>query len=272
MRMPLRTTFFYSLLVCQVLTSCNNSANSSASADTTGFFSDTMDASLDSSSFGHTSDTSHSINEDGGQVDSTITDGSTTPQQREKTAVLGYSYFKDMKQKETRDIHAYVTINNPASTVVSVLKEFNAQDIPQRKNDTASIFTKNIFQYKWLDVTLVDPDHDFTIVSIHPNSLQQIDPVNGNHWQWSVTPKTDKKLVRIKLRVQGIYSDQKKEQFESEEIPIIIHLNYGIFRTIWTWIEVNPEKALTIVFIPLLAYFANNFFKRKRKNPSDPAS
>src|SRR5687768_4352878 len=59
-------------------------------------------------------------------------------QDPERTAFLGYSFFKKMKQNETRRISAYVLIDHPESEVVYRLEEINEDHIPVRKSDTVS--------------------------------------------------------------------------------------------------------------------------------------
>src|SRR5215218_8254568 len=43
--------------------------------------------------------------------------------EKKRTAILGYSYYKNMKQHETRRISAFVEVNNPASVVINKLEE-----------------------------------------------------------------------------------------------------------------------------------------------------
>lgn len=179
---------------------------------------------------------------------------------KKRSAVLGYSYFKNMRYDETRSINVYVSVINSISKVIDTLREINSEIPPSRKNDTASIITKsvitkNILLYKYLTVSLIDPDSNFNIKGIHDNDRQQIDSTADNSWAWSVTPKTKKSHVRLVLKVIAEKQDGSLEPFGARNIPIDISVDTGIFRAIYLWLYSNPDKALAIVLIPLIGFF-----------------
>lgn len=194
--------------------------------------------------------------------------GYDTVQQR--SGILGYSFFRTMKQNETRNIYAYVTINHPQSTVRSILQEINSEDIPPvRENDTASIYTKNILLYKYLDVSLIDPGGQCIITPVHESNRQLIDTVQGNSWQWAVTPKTKEKQVRLILKVNAEKPDGSSNPLGSRNIAIDISLEINFFRSVWTWLYDNPEKLLVLILIPLVAFFGGKLFNRKKAAGKD---
>lgn len=184
-----------------------------------------------------------------------------------KYGVLGYSYFKAMRQNETRNINAYISIVNPANKVIDTLKEVNSDVVAKRKNDTASIFTQNLILYKYADVILVDADSNFTIRQIHENSRQKIDSVSGNFWTWAITPKTKNTTATLILKVVAEKPDGSREAFQVKNIPISINLDPGIFRSVYSWLYENPEKLLVLILIPLVAFFWKQItgFLGKRK-------
>lgn len=189
-----------------------------------------------------------------------------------RTGILGYSFFKKMKQNETRDIYVYVTINNPKSEVIGDLKDLNQDYIPVRRGDTASIYTQNILLYRYLDVKLIDPDHDFDVVQVHDSGRQLIDTIEGNHWQWSITPRTYKKQAQLILKVTAEKPDGTKDQFKSKDISIEITLEYGVFRRIWTWLMDHPERFLILLIIPFIGWIGKELYNamknaiKKRKS------
>lgn len=175
-----------------------------------------------------------------------------------------------MKQNETRNIYAYVTINHPQSAVQSILQEINSEDIPPaRENDTASIYTKNILLYKYLDVSLIDPAGQCIITPVHESNRQLIDTVQGNSWQWAVTPKTKEKQVRLILKINAEKPDGSSNSLGSRNIAIDISLEINFFRSMWTWLYDNPEKLLVLILIPLVAFFGGKFFNRNKKAEKD---
>jgi len=282
------------LLICIIiLFSCNDNANNpgtSTSADsstniTSHDTSDVVMGSIPVGSDTHSSDTSKGFENPGSDVkkrrlikidkNAATTDsgsysqtsierpGFDTVQQR--SGILGYSFFRTMKQNETRNIYAYVTINHPQSTVRSILQEINSEDIPPvRENDTASIYTKNILLYKYLDVSLIDPGGQCIITPVHESNRQLIDTVQGNSWQWAVTPKTKEKQVRLILKVNAEKPDGSSNPLGSRNIAIDISLEINFFRSVWTWLYDNPEKLLVLILLPLVAFFGGKFFKRKK--------
>lgn len=194
--------------------------------------------------------------------------GLDTVQQR--SGILGYSFFRTMRRNETRNIYAYVTINHPQSAVRSILQEINSEDIPPvRENDTASIYTKNILLYKYLDVSLIDPGGQCIITPVHESSRQLIDTVQGNNWQWAVTPKTKEKQVRLILKVNAEKPDGSSNPLGSRSIAIDISLEINFFRSVWTWLYDNPEKLLVLILIPLAAFFGGKVFNRRKEAGKD---
>lgn len=181
--------------------------------------------------------------------------GSSGTSVKARSGVLGYSYFKSMRQNETRNINAYVTIINSSTWVIDTLKEITSEILPERKSDTSSIFTENIVLFKSLNIDLLDPNSDFVIKPVHENSRQVIDSLAGNFWTWAITPKTNKAKSRLILRVVAERPDGSQQVFRAKEIPINISLDRGLLRTVYLWLYNNPEKTLVLILIPLAALF-----------------
>jgi hypothetical protein len=195
---------------------------------------------------------------------------------KKKSAILGYSYFTHMRQNETRSIYAQVkainvtdVINKVAEDVMMDLKDVNTQIQPTRKSDTASYFTeKNIYYYKYLTITLNDPDSNFRIDSSYNSQRQEIDTTNEekNVWHWAVTPKTSVKNARLFIKVLAEKEDGVKKTIDTREIAINIQLETNFWRTLIDWLVKNPEKLLVLILIPLVAYFGKKIFDRNKAN------
>lgn len=185
--------------------------------------------------------------------------------------ILGYSYFKNMRQNETRKIFAYLDIINSTSKIVDTLKEINSDIQPERENDTASVFTENMLLYKFIKVDLIDPDNDFVIKQIHDSSKQEIYDEGGNNWSWAVTPKTKKIHTRLTLRVSAEKPKGDHDIFKSKDIPIDITVDPNIFRSIYMWLYDNPDKTLAVVIIPLVVFFRKQIVALFKKKPKPSA-
>ena len=200
------------------------------------------------------------------------------PALQKKSAILGYSYFSHMRQDETRNIYAHVLsvnnakdINRLAETIQLNLQEANNQVKPERRSDTASYFVdQNIFFYKYLTITLSDPDNNFKIDSLGISPKQLIDTVDNNLWQWAVTPKTSTKNARLVLKVAAEKGDGISKPIDTREIAINIQLETNFWRTLITWLRTNPEKLLVLILIPLAAYFGKKIFESKKLNKDKP--
>ena len=197
-----------------------------------------------------------------------LPDDKETNNVAKRSAVFGYSFFKNIKQHETRNINAYVSILNQVSTVINTLKDINATDVPERSNDTATVMTRNIFVFKALSIQLLNAgDSDFIIKSFS-EARQIIDSANGNSWTWSVTPRTDKLHGRLIMNVVAEKQDGSREPFNIINIPITIIIDKALDRTLWQWMMDNPEKVITIILIPFIVFFwkeLTGLFKKKEK-------
>lgn len=188
-----------------------------------------------------------------------------------RSAILGYSYFSHMRQHETRSVYAYISINNPQSVVISTVRNLSANENPVRRNDTVTINTYdlNMLLYKYVDVNLLQNDSDFIIHEVHPSARQEIDSVYGNKWQWNITPKTTKKFASLTLNVIAEKPNGSRDRFESRNISIDIAIDKSLNRTVWSWMMDNPGKTLTLVIIPLVAFFGKRIFGDKKAAPAD---
>lgn len=188
-----------------------------------------------------------------------------------RSAILGYSYFSNMRQHETRSVYAYISINNPESVVISTVQDLTADENPVRTNDTVTINTYNLnmLLYKYVDVNLLQNDSDFIIREVHPIARQEIDSIYGNKWQWNITPKTTKEFTTLTLNVVAEKPNGSRDRFESRNISIDITIDKSINRTVWNWMMDNPGKTLTLVIIPLVAFFGRRYFGDKKAAPPD---
>lgn len=217
------------------------------------------------------SPSSKSISKDEEMIKDSNSNTGIDEQNKKRSAVLGYSFFKNMREHETRDINAYVTIINKISLVIDTLKEINGSDIPERSNDTATILSKNIILFKALDIELANGGDSNFIIKPFAESRQVIDASDGNSWTWAITPRTNKKYGALIMNVIAEKPDGSREPFSTIKIPITISIDSDIGRSLWQWMMDNPEKVITIILIPFIVFFwkqISSLFKKKANNQS----
>jgi|GEM_PF-2504191 len=183
-----------------------------------------------------------------------------------RSGILGYSFFREMKRSETKNIHAFISIRHSESALRDTIRIINAQEEPNKRNDTVSIFTQNILLYHYVDVRLLDPDHSFTIEQVHDSARQEVDETDGNHWEWAITPNIDRKEARLILKVVAEKPDKPAEPFESRTIPITINVNTNIVRPLWIYLYDHPEYVFTAILIPLAVYVGKRIFDRRKNS------
>jgi len=183
-----------------------------------------------------------------------------------KEAILGYSYFKKMQQGNSKDINVFVSIKFPASTLIDTLKKINIPETGEFKNDTPSIatsmFPNNISDCDSVDVTLTDPERSFNIDTL--GSTRQ--PVAElSRWTWAVTPVTDNKSAKLILNAVPIRKDHSTRNINPEVIIITVEIVPSFFRKLWIFINNNPWTIITVIIIPLIAFFGKRLFGSKNQ-------
>lgn len=188
---------------------------------------------------------------------------------QKKNAFLGYSYPLLVPRGETRNINAYVTIRNSTSFIKDTLKEIiiDQQGEYSEKKDTIVIFPNNILFYKSLQVTLLDPSNDFTIVRIHNTDSQEVDTINGNRWQWSITTRSSKKVATLLLKAVGMGRDGTPDKFDDKNIPIRIAIDPTITRGFFNYLTDNPAISVPIIvaFLGFIGWLIKWWLGKKKE-------
>lgn len=88
--------------------------------------------------------------------------------------------------------------------------------------------------------------------------------------QWNITPKTTKEFTILTLNVIAEKPNGSRQNFESRNIAIDITIDKSLGRKVWDWMMDNPGKTLTIVIIPLVAFFGKRIFGNgKNEKPKE---
>ncbi len=185
-----------------------------------------------------------------------------------RSARMAYSYCPEMKRNEAADVNVYVSIVNPTSVVVDNLMRIVAQqhNPTTGKSDADSIIATNILLYKRMKVVLIDPESAFKIDSVYGKQWQTVDSMGDNRWRWSVIPKTDAKAAKLIIKVvaetpEGVIKDIDDRTFyvKVKLTPPIV-----VVRSWWSYLTDNPAMVVTVILIPLIAYFGKRYFDRKK--------
>lgn len=189
---------------------------------------------------------------------------------QKKSAILGYSYPVTLLRSATDYINVFVTISHPERLVRDTLEKISkSQNIFHINNDTVVIYPNNIFLYKFLTVTLLDPNGDFKMTPVHDSNRQEIDTIAGNSWRWSLTTTTTQPSARLILKVTAESAGSATIPLQQTDIPIkvlIDNSNYG--RRIWIYLTDNLGWTLggiATLITGIFSFYALRFYNRKDK-------
>jgi hypothetical protein len=264
-----KSNFFLSCLAAFVIVlfvySCNNSANyDEHSSDSVSAPEQSAGTTVPSPSPVDSS----SSNNTGSMTRPAPDTVATFPPEVGKSAVLGYSYPERIRRKEVKNVNAFLTVNLPESKVRDTLKKITEKQLRQlQKDDTTHILTENLILYEEVEVQLIDPGSVFTITPVFPES-QKVDTIRGNRWRWSLTTTTDQVFGDLILKVTVKNPNTNPERLEDHSFQITVEVDppISILRRSWLFLMDNPGVVVTVILIPLIAFFGKRYFDRRDKN------
>jgi hypothetical protein len=187
-------------------------------------------------------------------------------QTNRKSANIAYSYFTTIKRNEVKHIMAYLSINKPEAKVKDTLRQIERTSTVNSENEDSSIINSLYIPlvYESIEISLIDLAGDYSITPTgHTSNKQRIDTVKGNKWDWSIITKTDKPSTTLILKITA-YLSGDREELERREIPIRIKLEQNIIRKLWATLLDDPKYFLTVILVPLFAYFGKRYFDKKK--------
>ncbi len=200
-----------------------------------------------------------------------------------KKAVLGFSYFKQIPQNETRDLRVFVKVQGESKQVAQRIREIEKQEMEFVKRDDSSVvcIINNIEAFKKLSIKPIFDEEDFKVTRIDdtnsgsetdPNE-QMVDFVNGNYWKWSVKAiaKTPH-LGMITLRIKAETPAGQKIQLAERQINIKIGIDAPqptAWQKLLSFLNEHFKEILSLIIIPLAIYLFNLIRKRFSKNTSE---
>lgn len=208
-------------------------------------------------------------------------------EEKPKNAVLGFSYFPEIPQYETRDLRVFVKVQGDEIQVAKKLREIEKEDMEFTKTDDSSVvcLIKNIQAYKKLSIKPIFDEEDFRVtrvdedvqglVDIDPNE-QTLDFKNGNYWHWKVKAiAKSAHMGNITLRIKAETPEGQKIQLAERQINIKIGINVpklSFGEKVYAFADSHFKEILSLIIIPLALYLVNILRKRffAKKEIDDP--
>lgn len=188
---------------------------------------------------------------------------------KEKSARLAYNYSSEMKRNVSEDINVYVSIVNSSSFVKATLMKIIAkQKNPNtHKTNTDSIVTANILLFKRIKVVLMDPESAFKVDSTFGNGWQDVDSIGDNRWRWTVIPKTSQPNAKLIIKVTAQTPTGAVKDIDDRTFFINVEMTgpFQMIREWWIYLQEHPQLFLTVIIIPLIAFFGRRYFDRKKE-------
>ena len=188
---------------------------------------------------------------------------------KKKSARLAYNYSSEMKRDVSEDINVYVSIVNSGSFVKDTLMKIVAQQKNPNNHKTKadSIVCANILLYKRIKVELIDPESSFKIDSVYGNAWQDVDSIGDNRWRWSVIPLTNHPMAKLVIKVVAKTPAGAVEDIDDRTFYIKVKMTgwMQMLRDWWIYLQDHPELVVTVILIPVIAYFGKRYFDRKSK-------
>jgi hypothetical protein len=185
-----------------------------------------------------------------------------------KPASLGLSYSPTMKLGETKTIIVRVDANHTQAQVAAEVRHVVKEETGWLKTtDSTAILTTALQLYDSLRVSLICDTADFQVKQLMPNTLQKIDLVGGNQWEWEIKAiSPSKHQAIITLNVNATTPDAAKVLLTPRDIPITIYFDFTDVVRGWVrYSGQHPEYTVPSIVVPLIVTAYNVRKKRRQK-------
>ncbi|WP_156831984.1 hypothetical protein [Kaistella palustris] len=201
----------------------------------------------------------------------------TSAEEQPKNAVLGFSYFPQIPQNETRDLRVFVKVQGDAKQVAAKLKTIEKEDMEFTKTSDSSIvcIVKNIEAFKKLSIKPIFDPEDFRVTRVDEDvqGFSEVDPneqlldfKNGNYWHWKVKAVAKAAhMGNITLRIKAETPEGQKIQLAERQINIKIGINepqLSFGQKAYRFADDHFKEILSLIIIPLVIYLFNIFKKK----------
>ncbi len=207
-------------------------------------------------------------------------------EEKPKNAVLGFSYFPQIPQDETRDLRVFVKVQSNDRQVTDKLKAIEKEDLEFTKTDDSSVvcIVKNIEAFKKLSIKPIYDTEDFRITRVDddvqsfydtdPNE-QILDFRNGNYWHWKVKAiAKSPHMGNVTLLIKAETPQGQKIKLAERQINIKIGIDapkLSLSRKAYQFADAHFKEILSLIIIPLALYLFNLIRKKYMlKKEDDP--
>jgi hypothetical protein len=140
------------------------------------------------------------------------------------------------------------------------------QGLNEDQKPIDSIVTTNILLYKSIKVSLINPDSSFLCERTFGEEWQEVDSTCDNRWRWNVIPVTNLPKARLIIKVTAQTPEGQVKDIDDKTFQIKVTLNNRqMFRDWWLYLRDNSSVVITVILIPLIAFFGKRYFERKAK-------
>jgi len=187
-------------------------------------------------------------------------------------ATLGISYFKSIRQYETKDLRVTAIFNGDAKLVRKKIRDIEAVEyeyVPKQDSSTIRVI-KDITLFKRLKIKLHYDKADFTVTPVPEDAKdeQELDFESGNNWHWTVRAVADKPhpaIVKVEIFGENHKGDFKLIALKEVEINIDITKSDTFWSKASKWPGDHLDYIIESLIVPLVIYL----WKRRRKKKGD---
>jgi hypothetical protein len=188
-------------------------------------------------------------------------------------ATLGISYFKSIRQYETKDLRVTAIFNGDAKLVRKKIRDIEAVEyefVPKEDSSTIQV-VKDITLFKKLKIALHYDKADFTVSPVPQDAKeeQELDFESGNDWHWTVRAvavKPHPAIVKVEIFGETHKGDFKLIALKEVEIKIDITQT----DTFWSKARQWPGDHLDYIIESLIVPFIIYLWKRRKKSQDIP--
>jgi hypothetical protein len=183
-------------------------------------------------------------------------------------ATLGISYFKSIRQFETKDLRVSAIFNGDANLVRKKIRDIEAIEyefVPKEDSSTIRVI-KDITLFKKLKIALHYDKADFTVTAVPEDAEdeQELDFTEGNNWHWTlraVAEKPHPAIVKVEIFGEDYKGSFKLIALKEVEIKIDITESETFWSKAVKWPGDNLDYIIEGMLVPLIIYL----WKRRKK-------
>ncbi len=185
-----------------------------------------------------------------------------------KSVILAGCYDANEFVSGMYSVNIFVSGQHTLAGLVDTLVKTVAEQNPTLNKNTQCgqhFDLDNVTMYKYISVTLIDPDTVFRIIKLHDNDRQLIDTtVDIARWQWSISPQKLVPDARLIVKVTAERPGLAALPLNDRIIAVKIKLSARSFGdNFLNWFYNNIAYIITVILIPGIAFLLKRWFTQK---------